>query len=301
METRQIAIGGAVVVVLAFLAYLMLGGLVALLVIVVGGLGIAALYQRSKDAEGGGSVKEKTGRGKKAPKGKAKLDQILSEQGGDTATKKKPSSPAGGGLPTWNPTGLDTWKPPSLSGSDDVEAEEAEPSQWDSWDNDWEEGSESGTATATLDDEERDVFEEDHELPRVGALDDNPLDALDRLDDIDPIAEVERIEGIGADEDYDPLGSLDTAEELDITEFEEEFEEYEEAADEPAEEAPAKSGGFSFSSAPPVVNESVASDDDIMAASAATEVHIEDAGAGDGDSELAKLLAKVQARLSAYE
>ncbi|MCU0267507.1 MAG: hypothetical protein MUF83_02555 [Acidimicrobiales bacterium] len=48
-----------------------------------------------------------------------------------------------------------------------------------------------------------------------------------------------------------------------------------------------------------VIDENVSSADDIMAASAATELHVDDnAGA---DSELAKLLAKVQARLAAYE
>lgn len=53
------------------------------------------------------------------------------------------------------------------------------------------------------------------------------------------------------------------------------------------------------------INEDVASADDIMAASQATEVHFDDGEAdsgSDGDnSELARLLAKVQERLAAYE
>lgn len=52
------------------------------------------------------------------------------------------------------------------------------------------------------------------------------------------------------------------------------------------------------------INEDVSTADEIMAASEATELHLgaADNGGGDGDdSELAKLLAKVQARLAAYE
>jgi hypothetical protein len=46
-----------------------------------------------------------------------------------------------------------------------------------------------------------------------------------------------------------------------------------------------------------VVNEDVADADDIMAASQATELHLENGE----QTELQKLLAKVQIRLSAYE
>jgi hypothetical protein len=56
-------------------------------------------------------------------------------------------------------------------------------------------------------------------------------------------------------------------------------------------------GAFSFGSAPPIINEDVTTADDIMAASHATELDEE----ATDDSELAKLLAKVQARLAAYE
>ena len=48
------------------------------------------------------------------------------------------------------------------------------------------------------------------------------------------------------------------------------------------------------------IDEAVSSADDIMAASEATELHIDDGSSG-GDGELAKLLAKVQERLAAYE
>jgi hypothetical protein len=86
----------------------------------------------------------------------------------------------------------------------------------------------------------------------------NPLADLDRLDEIDPIAEVERLEGLGSG---------------------------------------APRSAFSFSSAPTIDEQAVRTDDDIMAASQATELQV-----GEGaDSELARLLAKVQARLAAYE
>jgi hypothetical protein len=94
--------------------------------------------------------------------------------------------------------------------------------------------------------------------------DDNPLADLDRLDDIDPVAEVERIEGLASS----------------------------------AAVAVSPSSAFSFSSAPTPINEAaVKSSDDIMAASEATELHV----AEGEESELSRLLAKVQQRLSAYE
>ena len=98
----------------------------------------------------------------------------------------------------------------------------------------------------------------------------NPLDELQGFDSLDPIAEVERIENRAADDSYAP-----------------------------PEPAPAEETftGFSFGNAPPVVNEEVTGADDIMAASQATELHL---AAGE-QTELQKLLAKVQIRLSAYE
>jgi hypothetical protein len=49
---------------------------------------------------------------------------------------------------------------------------------------------------------------------------------------------------------------------------------------------------------PSPINEAVSSADDIMAGSKATELQVQQ---DDDNSELAKLLAKVQARLAAYE
>ena len=110
----------------------------------------------------------------------------------------------------------------------------------------------------------------------------NPLDDLQGFDTLDPIAEVERIENRATDDGYAP----------------------------PIEPAPAEETytPFSFNDRSTstengitlpghLVNEDVSDADDIMAASQATELHL---AAGE-QTELQKLLAKVQIRLSAYE
>jgi hypothetical protein len=248
-KNAKIGIAAGVVVVIALVLVLSGNALLGLGILVLGGLGVAALYQRLPD-DGDAPARPKARDGK--GKGKSKLDQALEDRLGD-APRDRTAPPtarpsAGGGLPTWSPSGLDTWTPPAEKDEpaaiEPPAAKEEAPaaSEWDSWDDDWD--------GATV------VEDEDAE-------DENPLAALDRLDEIDPIAEVERLEGLSDEE-----------------------------------KTPPKKSGFSFSSAPPVINEeSIETADDIMAASEAMELHVE---AG-GDSELAKLLAKVQARLSAYE
>lgn len=105
---------------------------------------------------------------------------------------------------------------------------------------------------------------------------DSALEELEALEDLDPIAEVERLE--------EEAGDLETLEpyeaEFESVEVEEDVEEVEE-------------GDLL---AP--IDEDVESADDIMKASAATELKGPVAGE---NSELAKLLAKVQSRLAAYE
>jgi hypothetical protein len=94
------------------------------------------------------------------------------------------------------------------------------------------------------------------------AVDSNPLDELRRLDEVDVIAEFERLET-------------------------------QETLAEPDLESP-----VSLIDELTPINEDVSSDDDILAASQATELQV----AAEGENtELAKLLAKVQARLAAYE
>lgn len=108
------------------------------------------------------------------------------------------------------------------------------------------------------------------------ALETNPLDELDRLGDVDVVAEVERLEATTFDEDIW---------ETDL-----------DAAAQRSDAAGTATAAFGVHR----VNEDVHSADDIMAASHATELSL-DGGSGGENSELAKLLAKVQARLAAYE
>lgn len=100
-------------------------------------------------------------------------------------------------------------------------------------------------------------------------LDPNPLDELPQLEAVDVIAEVERIEQWDRDGQWGGLRDDFGTDDADVIEIN--FDAH-------------------------VVNEDVESADDIMAASQATEL------TGEPDnSELARLLAKVQARLAAYE
>lgn len=167
---------------------------------------------------------------------------------------------------------LPTWTPPSQLVGDQATAREtarddASPS-WDDASQSW--GSDQSWDSGPSWDEG------DRWSSGEVALDRNPLDALDRLDEVDVVAEVERIEARGAlldefTEDLQPVSIQDRV------------------------------GNDALAS--PVVspiNENVSSADDIMAASQATELTVVAPAAAD-NSELAKLLAKVQARLAAYE
>lgn len=253
---------GALVVVLLALAAATQGPLIGIGVLVVGGLGLVVLYQRLPDDDDRGDG----GDGGSAPKKKGK------ELTGKKRLDALLDSQAEGGTtstksrPAPAPTGegLPTW-----GGGLDTwtppaeEAEVAEEAPANNWDT-WDNNWSGDDAdTLTLDTE-------------------NPLDNLDQLDDIDPIAEVERID---AGEDS-----------ISFDEFEEEWSVTDDAGTDTVEDT-ASEGAFSFGSAPPIINEDVTSADDIMAASHATELDEE----ATDDSELAKLLAKVQARLAAYE
>ena len=109
-------------------------------------------------------------------------------------------------------------------------------------------------------------------------LDTSTFDELASFDDVDAVAEVDTYETI-------------TDDGTDV--------EYEEVVEAEVEPEPVKTSLFS---APAPIREDVHSDEEILEASHATELHVPDAGAGGGDNaELAKLLAKVQSRLAAYE
>jgi hypothetical protein len=158
---------------------------------------------------------------------------------------------------------LPTWTPPAELIGDRASGEDSGQS-WDS--------SESWDAGQSWDSSES--WEGDGTWSDRGvALDTNPLDALDGLEEVDVVAEVERIDARGTApgqpaDDLRPVGVEDRV-------------------------------GSNKRVVSPI-NENVASADDIMAASQATELTVVAPAAAD-NSELAKLLAKVQARLAAYE
>lgn len=107
-------------------------------------------------------------------------------------------------------------------------------------------------------------------------LDTSTFDELASFDDVDAVAEVDTYETV-------------TDDGTDV--------EYEEVVEAEVEPEPVKTSLFS---APAPIREDLHSDEEILEASHATELHVPDAGAGD-NAELAKLLAKVQSRLAAYE
>lgn len=268
-KNAKLGIGALLVVLLAIVAYSQLGAMLGIAVLVLGGLGIAVLFQRLPDDEGGGGGDGAPKKKGKELTGKKRLDALLDSQaeGGTTTTKPRPAAtpPAGEGLPTWG-GGLDTWTPPAGDDTADVATDEPATSDWDSWDNNW---SGDDSDTISLDTE-------------------HPLDGLEDLD-AEPVVEPLAVDedSISFDEFEDEWAGTDTADEVEIDVVEVEVD---------TEDAGAGSG-FSFTAAPPVINEDVSTADDIMAASHATELDDEVAD----DSELAKLLAKVQARLAAYE
>ena len=297
--------GVVIVAIAALLAMVMMGMLVALLVLVAGGLAVAVMLQRSEDDRPRPAKPKSRSRGRST----------------DTNDLLRSATSTVEPLTTWTPPdALKPWTPPAdaerhrplgragpaaagrsrrqcardfwsttgpeLTGFADLaEPTTAEPttmancrrgstSPWSTTlsaragfgtDNGF------GTATddeATTDDRfgtaEPSAWADGSTWDDSGvAADSNPLDDLAGLEDIDVIAEFERLDG---------------------------------------QEAPAPAPSTSMFDVPaPVfetpINEAVSSADDIMAASQATELQVEE----DDNSELAKLLAKVQARLAAYE
>jgi hypothetical protein len=149
---------------------------------------------------------------------------------------------------------------------------EPEPTSAGSWDEGWDSSvSWAPEAEPTVEAPQAfqpEPYQPDSYQPDSYQPESNPLDDLVGLDSLDPIAEVERIESRGsmfdAPKDYQPVSGFD---DVDIH------------------------GNA-------IINEQVSTADDIMAASQATELNL---ASSDEQTELQKLLAKVQIRLSAYE
>jgi len=121
-----------------------------------------------------------------------------------------------------------------------------------------------------------------------GAVDE-PEPVYASFDDDDDLATFDEL---AAFDDVDAVAEVDTYETVtdDGTDVE-----YEEVIEAEVEPEPVKTSLFS---APAPIREDLSSDEDILEASHATELHVPDGGE---NTELAKLLAKVQSRLAAYE
>jgi hypothetical protein len=280
-KNARAVIAAALMAVLSILLVLSGYPLVGAGVFVLGMLGLAAIRERDKDED-----PASTG------DAQAKLDRaMVADAAGPpaapaTPVAPMPTRPATGGLPTWQPTGRPAPTPEADFGpsggsptafSPFPETGQARPLPEADF------GPSAGSPTAfspfpqpapatppaepaglPAGGSSWDAWQEVDRGPVADEFDTaNPLADLDRLDEIDPVAEVERLERLGA----------------------------------PGPSTPAASTAFSFSSASRINESAVQTDDDIMAASQATELQVNDGQ----DSELARLLAKVQQRLAAYE
>lgn len=279
-QAKTIA-GVAVVAVVGLLALVMMGPLVALLVLVAGGLAVVVVLQRSNDG-----VAKLPSRSRS--RGRSRNDD-------DTTDLLRSATSTVQPLTTWTPPdALAPWTPPTGIGDEETSstgfappAPEAPSPNADFWSTeeaaltDFSDLAEPAAdeSTSWLDEPitTDDAFTtQDTVTTQPDAWQDgstwddsnvtvegNPLDDLARLDDIDVIAELERLDGNErTDTGPQPKPSL-----------------------------------FGAPSDFVRINEDVSSADDIMAASQATELQVEQ----EDNSELAKLLAKVQARLAAYE
>jgi hypothetical protein len=260
-KERKVVVGLGGLVLLALLCFMMAGAMFAVVVLVLGLVAGVVVLRRDAVTPIGRRP------GKARSKGGSPLDLIGSA----------PTTPASAA------SLLPTWTPPTETSDADT-AFEPEPAPIKSWDDgqSWTEGSTwSSDAVST---------------------ETNPLDDLDRLDDVDVVAEVERLEARGGLVD-EPTTSFDAPFEtsfetsFDAPVSDTSFDTYQPIGD-PVGAESVSYDRFEPSFVAPI-NEAVSSPDDIMAASQATELSV--ATAADDNSELAKLLAKVQQRLAAYE
>jgi hypothetical protein len=295
-KQAKTVIGLVIVAVLALLAFLLMGVLIGLGVLVVGGLAVVAVMQRTEDSA------------PRRPRPKGRKKDTTSDLLQRATSTVEP-------LTTWTPPdALKPWTPPvddaadapappsdlappppdaaptqdfwstdekSVSDFSDLAPTSDEPASWldQPFSTDDPFGTNDdpfGTSTESFGTATEDPFGQIDETATADesawadgstwndagiATDTNPLDDLARLDEVDVIAEFERLD------ERDTLATPD-------------FD---------------SSAVLGEALAP--INEAVSAADAIKAASQATELQVEQ----DDNSELAKLLAKVQARLAAYE
>jgi hypothetical protein len=279
-------VGGAIVAVAALAAIFLMGIVVGLGVAVVGGLAVVVVLQRTEDGPSGP---------------RPSLPKLKKRDSSTTDLLHRATSTVEP-LTTWTPPdALKPWTPPAEDAPapppPDADGAEADHDFWNRSDtisdfsdlaetetgeesSSWLSATSADAPSSWLDEPLTDsstAWTEDSATDQTPpepwadgstwddtsvATDTNPLDDIGALDEIDVIAELERLD-----------------------------------------DRPAPSTSM-FSVPAPVtaeavtpINEAVSSADDIMAASQATELQVE----SDDNSELAKLLAKVQARLAAYE
>jgi hypothetical protein len=260
-KNARAMIAATSVAILSILVVLSGYPLVGAGVFVLGMIGLAAVRERDAEEVAGDDAQ-------------AKLDREIEDRSVPTADPGPAAAPASPpfspsatlpprpgalGLPTWQPSTRPLPEPDFGPGADAPTAFAPEPQPRPA-----QPPAAAHPSTGSTWDAWQDV-DRGRTAPQWD--DHNPLAELDRLDEIDPVAEVERLDRLGP-------------------------------ATAPAATATAPSAAFSFSSAPAPINEAdVRTDDDIMAASQATELQV----AEGTDSELARLLAKVQQRLAAYE
>jgi hypothetical protein len=285
--------GVVIVAIAALLAMVMMGMLVALFVLIAGGLAVVVVLQR---AEADLPRPERRDKNRSRRKNNDTLDLLRSA----TSTVEP--------LTTWTPPdALKPWTPPAEDDDAAPSAELAPPPPAAPVDNDfWSttepeltgfadlaEPTTDGQLTSWLDaPATSDAGFGTGTVEGVGTDEGTGTD--DRFGTAEPSAWADGStwDDSGVTTDSNPLDDLAGLEDIDVIA---EFERLD-----VQDTAPAPSTSM-FDVPAPVfetpINEAVSSADDIMAASQATELQVEE----DDNSELAKLLAKVQARLAAYE
>jgi hypothetical protein len=272
-EVKTVA-GVALVAVVAIAAFFVLGILGAFAVLVAGGLAVVALLQRMDAAPA-----SLTSRGRKR---KSKHNDTSDLLHAATSTAEP--------LTTWTPPdALAPWTPPAddpptEAGIADLPAPPAAP-EHDFWSNEQPVADFSDLAAPPSTDEPTSWLDDPFSTEGLPDAPSEPSWADDTTWE-----DGSTWDGTRVATDTNPLDDLARLDDIDV------IAEFERLDDHPA---PAPS---MFDVAPPAevltpINEAVSSADDIMAASQATELTVPQ----EDNSELAKLLAKVQARLAAYE
>jgi hypothetical protein len=273
-------IGLVIVAVVALVAMLMMGPLVGIVIAVAGGLGVVVVLQRMDDAP----ALPSRSRSKKRDTTNDLLESATSHV--------EP-------LTTWTPPdSLTPWTPPvdetAASFTDLAPPPDAPaaPSDDDFWSGDSTLTGFADLAEPSIDDTPSwlaDPAPIDEATPAPMGLPESDLaePGLPEWASTDPWADGSTWDGPSVATETNPLDEIARLDEVDVIA---EFERLDE------QEAKPSTSLFDVGHVAPI-NEDVASADDIMAASQATELQVE----SEDNSELAKLLAKVQARLAAYE